>query len=133
MSCCEVWLWVGGGCCCTRISVRNVLAENERVATYRGRVRERLRRPSIFQQRLLKLVKYVIRTGVQIVKETEPLHTLASLSAACWPDIDEVYTDTCARFLACGSMESELERLGYETRCGGAPPFWMGLEASGMV
>lgn len=59
--------------------------------------------------------------------------SLASLSAACCPDIDEVYTDTCARLLACGSEESELERLGYATRCEGAPPFWMGLDASGMV
>ena len=113
-----------------RKSVRGVLVEN-RVATYRVPICEGLRRPSIFQQCLLKLVTSVILTGVQIVKGTG--HTLASLSAACWPDIDEVYTDTCARFLACGSMESELDRLGYATRCEGAAPFWMGLDASGMV
>ena len=71
---------------------------------------------------------------VQIVTRTGLLHTLASLSAACCPDIDEVYTDTCARFLACGSAESEVAIVGYDTRCEGvAAPFWMGLDASGMV
>lgn len=58
---------------------------------------------------------------------------MASLSAACCPDIDEVYTDTCARLLACGSEESELERLGNAMRWEGAEPFWMGLDASGIV
>jgi hypothetical protein len=35
-------------------------------------------------------------------------------------------------FLAWGSEESELERLGSATRCEGTF-FWMGLDASGMV
>lgn len=30
-------------------------------------------------------------------------------------------------------MDRELERLGSATRCEGAEPFWIGLDASGMV
>ncbi len=68
----------------------------------------------------------------KVARRTGPLHTFASLSAACCPDIEEVYTDTWARLLACGREERELERLGSATRCEGTAPFWMGLDASGI-
>ena len=35
--------------------------------------------------------------------------------------------------MAWGSVDRELERLGSATRWEGAEPFWIGLDASGML
>ena len=60
ISCCECWFWVVVDVGCVRISGRDVFGENQTAVTYEGRVGVRLRRPSIFQQRFLKLVKSVM-------------------------------------------------------------------------